>query len=112
MDPNAPRRPTILVMHPDPLVRTGLVAALRQQESLRTLDDTVDASAPGESGIDVVVTDYGHALRLAGYVLLVLCLLSVARLLVRRPMIARRTSDARSRRASTATSCSAAPWTT
>jgi DNA-binding NarL/FixJ family response regulator len=82
MDPNAPRRPTILVMHSDPLLRTGLVAALRQQESLQTLDDPVDASGLGGSGIDVVVTDYCHALRLAGDVRQSPGVPAVARLLV------------------------------
>ncbi len=35
----APRRSTLLVMHPDPLLRAGLVAALRQHAAFETFVD-------------------------------------------------------------------------
>ncbi|WP_213957817.1 response regulator transcription factor [Variovorax sp. dw_954] len=61
----APRPSTILVMHPDPLLRAGLVASLRQFSAFETFVDEGDAVAAGRPRIDVVVTDYDNAMRLA-----------------------------------------------
>ncbi|MEJ8821212.1 response regulator transcription factor [Variovorax humicola] len=61
----APRRPTLLVTHPDPLLRAGLVAALRQHPAFATVADDGAASAQDRPRIDVVITDYDSAMQLA-----------------------------------------------
>lgn len=58
-------RSTILVMQHDPLLREGLVAALRQQESFEVFVEEADALSEDGPRIDVVVADYGHAMRWA-----------------------------------------------
>jgi len=60
---SAPRRPaTVLTLHPDPLVRSGIVAALRAHPGF----DAIDADAHDFEGrtIDVVIADDQQALQL------------------------------------------------
>ena len=61
----APDRSNILVMHQDPLLRAGLVAALRQHTAFEIHVDDADAASPDQPEIDVVIADYSHAMRLA-----------------------------------------------
>lgn len=61
----ATHRSTILVMQHDPLLRAGLVAALRQQESFEVIVEEEDTLGEHERRIDVVVADYSHAMRWA-----------------------------------------------
>ena len=56
--------PTVLVMHPDPLLSAGLVTALRQHTSYRILLDGVDPEPADGRAIDVVVADFESAMRL------------------------------------------------
>lgn len=61
----APGRPTLLVMHPDPLLRAGLVAALGQHPDFETLlHGAIPADQEG-TRIDVVITDHDGAMDLA-----------------------------------------------
>jgi DNA-binding NarL/FixJ family response regulator len=62
MNYSASRRSSILVVHNDPLLCAGLLAALRQA-SLDVYMDVADAEGP--CPIDVVIADYPHAMRLA-----------------------------------------------
>ena len=78
----APRRSTILVMHPDPLLRAGLVAALRQHAAFETFVDGVDDAISDRPRIDVVITDYDNAMRLAASVHPAHDTLAAARILV------------------------------
>lgn len=66
MSHSAPRRPTLLVLHPDPLLRAGLVASLRRHAVFETLVDAADLRTAGDRRIDVVITDYDSAMHLAG----------------------------------------------
>ena len=65
MTQTAPQRSNILVMHHDPLLSAGLVAALRQHPGFETFVDNVDVEGSDGPPIDVVVTDYNHAMHLA-----------------------------------------------
>jgi DNA-binding NarL/FixJ family response regulator len=56
----SPQRLTVLVMHAEPLVAIGLVAALRQQADFRVFVHGTD-NFDGEP-IDVVITDYQSGL--------------------------------------------------
>ncbi len=60
----APRLSNILVMHPDPLLSAGLVAALRDHACFEIFIDGVDTLAADDPAIDVVIADYGNAMRL------------------------------------------------
>src|SRR5262245_11087829 len=60
------RRPTVLVMHPDPLLRAGLAAALRQETALEILVDGVDDIVVDRPRIEIVITDYDNAVRITG----------------------------------------------
>lgn len=60
MNTLAPRCPKILVMHPDPLLSAGLVAALRAHTRFRIVLDGVDVD---DGLIDVVVADFADAMR-------------------------------------------------
>jgi two-component system NarL family response regulator len=64
MNHTAIDRSNILVMHHDPLLNAGLVAALRQHAAFEVLVDDTDAASLDELRIDVVVADYSHAMRL------------------------------------------------
>jgi DNA-binding NarL/FixJ family response regulator len=61
MNPHVPRRSTLLVMHPDPLLRTGLLAALDGHGAF----DTFDSGVHELPRADVVITDYDNAMHLA-----------------------------------------------
>ena len=58
------RRSNLLVMHPDPILCAGLVAALRQHATFEVFvhgTDNVDMDGPP---VDVVIADYPNAIRL------------------------------------------------
>jgi DNA-binding NarL/FixJ family response regulator len=65
MNYTAPDRSTILVMQHDPLLRAGLVAALRDHPAFEIYVDDADAVSPDHPEIDVVIADYSQAMRLA-----------------------------------------------
>ncbi|HEX6704133.1 MAG TPA: response regulator transcription factor [Albitalea sp.] len=56
----------ILTLHPDPLVRAGIVASLRQHGGFEVFDEGRDRLDRDGSRIDVVIADYREAMRLAG----------------------------------------------
>jgi DNA-binding NarL/FixJ family response regulator len=58
------QRTHVLVMHHDPLLSAGLVAALRRDPAFETLLDDDIAGSDGPA-IDVVITDYQRAMQLA-----------------------------------------------
>ncbi len=62
---SAPRSlSTVLTLHPDPLVRSGIVASLRAHPGLDAID--ADAQYLDDRRIDVVIADDQQALRLRG----------------------------------------------
>ena len=62
---SAPRRPsTVLTLHPDPLVRSGIVASLRAHPGFDAID--ADANDVGDRQIDVVIADDQQALQIRG----------------------------------------------
>lgn len=65
MNDTATERSSVLVMHHDPLLHAGLVAALRQHTAFEILVGAADSLPLDRPSIDVVVTDYDHAVRLA-----------------------------------------------
>jgi len=65
MTHTVPFRSNILVMHQDPLLCAGVLAALRQHAPFSVFADDVDTAASDGPRIDVIVADYGHAMRLA-----------------------------------------------
>ena len=81
MNHRAPRRSTLLVMHPDPLLRAGLVAALSGHGAFEIFDSGVDVAISDRPRIDVVITDYDYAMRLARGAHLARDALSEARIL-------------------------------
>jgi DNA-binding NarL/FixJ family response regulator len=82
MDRVAPRHSTLLVAYPDPLLRAGLVAALRQHPAFETFVDDAEAAVAELPRIDVVITDYDKAMHLAQSVLPAHDALSAARILI------------------------------
>lgn len=58
------RRPTVLAMHTDPILCAGLVTALRQHAAFEVFVHGADEPPAGGSRVDVVVADYGNAMRL------------------------------------------------
>jgi two-component system NarL family response regulator len=58
------RRLDVMVMHPDPIVCAGLVAALGRQADFRMLVHGSDDAGPGDAPIDVVIADYLTAMSL------------------------------------------------
>jgi DNA-binding NarL/FixJ family response regulator len=64
MNQMTPRCPAILVVHDDPLVRAGLVAALRRHGPFEVFDDHDEPDRRDRPAIDVIVADYRNALRL------------------------------------------------
>jgi DNA-binding NarL/FixJ family response regulator len=64
MNHSATNRPNILVMHEDPLLSAGLVAALRQHVAFEVFVSDIDTASSDEPRIDVVIADYCHAMRL------------------------------------------------
>lgn len=59
-----PRHSNVLVMHPDPILSAGLVAALRQHPTFEVFVHGVDNLGPEGPRVDVVIADYGNAMRL------------------------------------------------
>lgn len=78
----APRRSAILVMHPDPLLRAGLAATLCQHAIFDTFVDGIHDVLSDRRRIDVVITDYDHAMHLASAVHPAHDALAAARILV------------------------------
>ncbi|MET0918071.1 MAG: response regulator transcription factor [Burkholderiales bacterium] len=78
----APRRSTLLILHPDPLLRAGLLAVLHRHPAFEVVVDALDGMAADRPRIDVVITDYDHAVHLARSVDPAHHMLSTARILV------------------------------
>ena len=57
-------RLNVLVMHPDPIVGAGVVAALRQHAGLDVSVHDLSEPTPAGLAADVVITDYDNAIRL------------------------------------------------
>lgn len=66
MNLSVPCPSTILVMHPDPLVCAGVVAALRQHSHFEVIVEGPGNDRMDAPDIDVVVTDFSLAMELAG----------------------------------------------
>src|SRR4030095_1293922 len=58
--------PKILTLHPNPLIRAGIVSSLRLQAGFSVFEDDCDGTSFDGPPINVVVADYEQALRLAG----------------------------------------------
>ena len=56
----------VLTLHPDPLVRAGIAASLRQHGGFEVFGEGPDRVNRDGSRIDVVIADYHQAMRLAG----------------------------------------------
>jgi DNA-binding NarL/FixJ family response regulator len=56
----------VLTLHPDPLVRAGIVASLRQHGGFEVFEDGADRANADGGRIDVVIADYHQAMRLTG----------------------------------------------
>ena len=54
----------VLLLHPDPLVRAGIVACLRPHADLEVFEDGHDGVIPDAGSIAVVIADYHQALQL------------------------------------------------
>lgn len=78
----ATRRSTILVRHPDPLLRAGLAAALRQHARFETFVDVADDAISSPCQVDVVITDYEDAIHACASAHPIDGALAVARILV------------------------------
>src|SRR5262245_48692888 len=60
------RSPTsVLTLHPDPLVRAGVVASLRQHGRFETFEQDPDRVNWDGSRFDVVIADYRQAMQLS-----------------------------------------------
>ena len=55
----------VLALHPEPLVRVGIAAALRRHGGFNVFEEKLDPERWNGSGLDVVVADYHQAMRLA-----------------------------------------------
>jgi two-component system NarL family response regulator len=64
MNQIAPGRLNIQVMHHDPLLCAGLVAALREHADFEIFAGETHDTRNGEQPVDVVIADYNHAMRL------------------------------------------------
>ncbi len=65
MNHASPDRSIILVMHHDQLLCAGLGAALRQHTAFEIVEGGIGEVRAGDVRIDVVIADYGQAMRLA-----------------------------------------------
>jgi len=65
MNHTIPHRSTVLVLHDDPLLRAGLVAALCQHPAFEVFVGDGDAVHSREPRVDVVIADYALAMRLS-----------------------------------------------
>jgi len=68
MNHATPRRSTIFLLHADALICAGLAAALRQHAGFDIFVDGCDDANWDLPRIDVIITDYDNAMRLAGLV--------------------------------------------
>jgi DNA-binding NarL/FixJ family response regulator len=82
MNHATPRRSAIFVMHSDALVCAGLSAALRQHAGFDTFVDGCDDTNWDLPQIDVIITDYDNAMRLASSVGRALDTMAAARTLI------------------------------
>ena len=64
MNHTAPCRSNVLTLHPDPLVRTGVAAFLRQHAAFDVFEDDPDPADADGPPIDVVIADLQQALQL------------------------------------------------
>lgn len=64
MNHHPPRHSNVLVMHPDPILSAGLVAALRQHATFEVFVHGLDHLGPQGPQVDVVIADYSNAMRL------------------------------------------------
>ena len=55
---------SVLTLHPDPLVRAGIVASLRQHASFDVIEGSPDRVDPDEPPIAVVIAEFQEAMRL------------------------------------------------
>jgi DNA-binding NarL/FixJ family response regulator len=55
----------VLALHPDPVVRAGVVASLRQHGGFEVCEQVPDREGPDEIRFDVVIADHAQAMRLA-----------------------------------------------
>ena len=60
-----PDRSIVLVMHHDQLLSAGLVAALRQHAAFEIVEGSIEEMRSAEFRVDVVIADYGQAMRFA-----------------------------------------------
>jgi DNA-binding NarL/FixJ family response regulator len=65
MNHSTTRQLNVLVRHPDPIVRAGLIAALHQHAGPDISVHDIDSQSPMGPPIDVVIADYDNAIRLA-----------------------------------------------
>ena len=63
-DQNPPA--TVLTLHPDPLVRAGIVASLRQHGGFEAFEESPDRENWHGNRIDVVIADHRQAMQLTG----------------------------------------------
>ena len=56
----------VLTLHPDPLVRAGIAASLRQHGGFEVFEEGPDRVSREGSRIDVVIADHRDAMRLVG----------------------------------------------
>lgn len=80
-----PTRSNVLVMHADPLLSAGLVAALRLHPMFEVFVHGVDNLSREDPQVDVVIADYPAALRLAESARAARGILASARILVLTP---------------------------
>ena len=65
MNITVPSSSNILALHPDPLVRAGVVASLRQHGSFEVFEGDPSAAASDGPTIAVVIAEYHQAMQLA-----------------------------------------------
>jgi two-component system NarL family response regulator len=65
MNPTLPGLSKILTLHPDPLVRAGIIASLSQHAAFEVLEEVPDAAGLEEPPIAVLIADYQQAIRLS-----------------------------------------------
>lgn len=61
----APCCSAILISHADPLLRTGVAAALGQHSDFAVFVEAIEGVISSKRPISVIITDYDHAMRLA-----------------------------------------------
>lgn len=66
MRPEELQPATVLALHPDPLVRAGIVASLRQHGGFEAFEESPDHVNWHGNRFDVVIADHQQAMRLTG----------------------------------------------